>query len=111
VNAEEIEIGMTSRRAFALDEIDAASLREAGCWERVLVVPENFNERVSYLGNLLVQMLTREIKDDRLRSTVGQLAQSLEYMLNSTSWHDGVLHDFDADELQRKLGRFVKPRS
>jgi len=55
-----------------------------------------------------VQSLTRSPQDDRLRSTVGQLAQALSYMLNSTSWQDGELHEFDLGEIKRKLRRFLK---
>ena len=107
MTAEQIKSRMDSHASFALDELTEAALREAGCLERVAVLPEQFNERVRCLGNLLVQMLTKTPEDGQLRGMVGTLAQSLSYMLNSASWRDGVLHDFDAHELKRKLQRFA----
>lgn len=79
--------------------------------DRVCVLPEQFNERMSYLADVLVQSIrSTSVKDDRLRSTIGQLSQALSYMMNSASWRDGELHEFDEIELQSKLGRFVRSR-
>lgn len=105
--ADEIKRMVQNRVSFSLNEISEETLRDAGCWERVFVLPEPFNERVSYLGGALVQMTTRKPEDDKLRSVVGKLCQSLSYILNSASWREGELHDFDLDELQRKLRRFL----
>lgn len=96
---------MDNRRGVYPDQITREELRKAGCSEMVSVLPNDFNERISYLGNTLVQMLTRSPKDDRLRATVGKLTRALSYMLNSCSWREGELHDFDLEELRRKLGR------
>ena len=108
MNAEEIRYAMQKRVSISPDQLIGATLREAGCMDRVCVLPEQFDERVSYLADVLVQMVTRKPVDDKLRSTVGQLCQSLSYMMNSASWRDGELHDFDLLELKLKLGRFVK---
>lgn len=105
MSAEEIKYAMENRIAIRPDQVSEASLLEAGCSDRVVVLPEQFNDRVRYLGDVLVQMCTRKPKDDKLRFAVGQLCQSLSYMLNSASWRDGELHDFDLDELRRKVGR------
>ena len=110
MDAEDIRYAMQQKATVSPDEISGASLRDAGCLDRVCVLPEQFNERVRYLANVLVRMLTRKPEDDQLRATVGQLCQSLSYMMNSASWRDGELHDFDLLELQMKLGRFVNPR-
>lgn len=109
--ADEIKSAMDRRVSIAPEELTGAALREAGCMDRVCVLPEKFNERMSYLADVLVQSVrSTSVKDDRLRSTIGQLAQAMSYMMNSASWRDGELHDFDAMELQTKLGRFVKSR-
>ena len=111
VDAEEIKNAMDGRRGVWPDEITREALREAGCLETVCVLPSDFRERMSYLANVLVQSISNQaVKDDRLRSTVGQLSQALCYMMNSCSWHEGELHDFDYAELQSKLGRFVESR-
>ena len=111
MNADEIKQAMEDRRGVYPDQLTRKELHEAGCSELVCILPSDFNERISYLGNTLTQMLTRSPKDDRLRATVGQLCQALSYMLNSCSWQEGELHDFDYQELQAKLGRFIKSRS
>lgn len=107
MNSEQIRYAMESRASVDPDEITKDELRAAGCLNRVCVVLDNFNERVSYLGGVLVQMLCgAKNYDYRLRSTVGKLCQSLSYILNSSSWKDGELYDFDLDELRRKLRSF-----
>ena len=103
---------MKRRVSIAPEELTSAALREAGCLEKVCVLPEKFNERMSYLADVLVQSVCNSsVEDDQLRSTIGQLAQAMSYMMNSASWRDGKLHDFDRDELQRKLSRFAQERS
>lgn len=109
MNSDEIKGRMKQRASFALEELTEADLRQSGCQVRVFVVPEQFNERVRYLGDLLVQMLTREnAGDEKLRPVVGQIAQTLSYLLNSSSWADGTLHEFDRDEVRRKLQRISR---
>jgi len=110
MNTDELRYAMKERIPVPPEHLSGAILREAGCLDKVCVVPGEFNERVSYLANVLVQMLTKKPDDDQLRATVSQLCQALSYMMNSASWRDGELHDFDRLELQLKLGRFVKPR-
>ena len=107
MSINEIKYAMENRLSIPPDNLSAANLRAAGCTDRVVVLPEPFNERVSYLGDALVQMLTRNPNDAQLRAIVGQLCQALSYMINSASWRDGKLHEFDADELRRKLQRFA----
>jgi len=110
--ADEIKSAIERRASIAPEELTGAVLREAGCMDRVCVLPGQFNERMSYLADVLVQSIrSTSVKDDQLRSTVGQLAVALSYMMNSASWRDGELHDFDALELQLKLGRFVNVKS
>jgi len=111
MDAEQIKYAMDNRSSLPPEELTATMLREAGCLERVCVLPSDFKERMSYLANVLVQSIsTQNVNDDRLRSTVGELSQALCYMMNSASWREGELHDFDSLELQEKLGRFVKSR-
>ncbi len=107
--ADEIQSAMKRRATIAPEELSGSVLREAGCIDRVCVLPEQFNERMSYLADVLVQSVTSSsVKDDRLRFTIGKLAQAMSYMMNSASWRDGELHEFDERELQLKLGRFIK---
>ena len=112
MDAEEIKQAMQNRRGLHLEELTIEALREAGCMDVVMAIPKDFMERTSYIGNLLAQMTmdSKGVKDDRLRLVVGQLCQALSYMMNSCSWREGELHDFDYQELQSKLGRFVKSR-
>lgn len=105
---QKIKSSLEEHHGIFPEGVTRKQLREAGCLETVAVLPKDFDARVQYLGNLLVQMLTRsaEIPDDRLRGATGTLAQSLSHLLNSTSWADRELHDFDLDELRRRVKRF-----
>ena len=105
---DEIRTAMDEKRGLHPDRLTREGLRTAGCWELVCVLPKDFDERVRYLANTLVQMMTRTQVDDQLRAAVGELCRAMSYMLNSSSWKDGKLHDFDRDELKRKLGRFAR---
>ena len=104
---EDIKLQIERRVGIPPEELSAANLEEAGCLRVVCVLPKQLNERASYLADSLVQMICRYPKDDQLRATVGQLCQALSYMMNSTSWREGKLHDFDQQELKRKLSRFA----
>ena len=108
MDPEEIASKIENRLGVYPDQITREDLRAAGCSELVCLLPNDFNERVRHLGNVLVQMLTRHQVDDGLRSTVGTISQALSYILNSTSWDRGELKDFDYDEVCRKLNRFTK---
>lgn len=103
---ETIKYALKNRSALGLHEVDTESLREAGCWDKILVLPEPLNERLTYLGDALVQSV--KPKDDKLRFVMGRLCQSLSYMLNSASWREGELHEFDLDEIKRKLGSLAE---
>lgn len=109
VNTEDIKDALQRRVTVEPEEITKDDLRKADCLERVAVLPIDLHERMSYLADVLVQTInTRSVKDDRLRSTVGALCHALSYMMNSCSWQEGELHDFDYLELQRKLARFIR---
>lgn len=110
MDAEGVKYVLQNRTTVEPYLLTAEVLKEAGCLERVCVLPIEYKERMSYLADVLVQSLSRSsnVKDDRLRATIGQLSQALSYMMNSCSWQEGQLHDFDYEELQRKLKRFVR---
>lgn len=108
MNAEDIKRSMKERASICPSELDSETLREAGCLERVFVLPNDFNERVSYLGDMLVQICCRYPKDDRLRFTTGRICQTLSYLLNSSSWKDGTLYEFDLAEIRRKINPLTK---
>ena len=90
------------------DNITSADLQAAGCLDRVAVLPKPLNERLSYLSNVVVQSIRSVKCDDDLRSRMGSLTQALCYMMNSTSWADGELYDFDEQAITRKLQHFCK---
>ena len=109
MNTEDIKDALQRRVTVEPEGITQDGLRKADCLGRVAVLPVEFNERMSYLADVLVQSINnRSVKDDRLRSTVGTLCHALSYMMNSCSWQEGELHDFDYLELQRKLARFLR---
>lgn len=103
----DIRYAMQNRQTVSPDDLTAAKLRSVGCMSGVCVLPEPFNERASYLADILVQMVARKPKDDDLRFVVGRLCQTLGYTLNSASWREGELHDFDLQEVRRKLQPLV----
>ena len=102
-----IKWALKERASVEVAVVTGDALRAAGCWDRVAVLPKGTNDRFRYLGDLLVQMVRSAKTDAPLRSAVGTLTQSLSYLLNSQSWTDGKLHDFDEQELRRKLKRFI----
>ena len=104
---EQIKNRMAQRVGLALheiqdsiDEINAAGFR---C-EQFILVHKNPLERFQWMADSLAQVHF-DSWDERLRLKFGRIVTSLSYLLNSTSCRDGILHDFDADELDRKLGR------
>lgn len=111
-SVEEIKKSLETRRGFDPSRLTEELLKEAGCLSVVCVLPKDFMERVSYIGNLLSQMTmdSKGIKDDQLRLVAGKLCQAVSYMLNSCSWRDGELHDFDYEELRCKLSVFRSSR-
>ena len=104
---EEIKSCMERRVGLYPSELTQDALREAECLEQVMALPKGFDDRVRYFANLVVQMVGSSKCDDRLRSRISALAQSMSYLANSSSWTDGKLHDFDERELKRKLQHFV----
>jgi hypothetical protein len=108
LSPKEIQSHLDQHIGIYPDAISTAALREAGCLEQVFPLPKPFNERVRFIANLLVQMVPKAKCDDSLRAAVGSLAQALSYSVNSKSWSDGTLHDFDERELARKIQRFAK---
>ena len=111
LDVEELRRAVEERIGVPPDEVTEALLREAKLQPRVFLLPENFNERASYIADVLVQMLGvgSPVKGD-LRFLSGHLVQALSYLVNSQSWRDGKLHDFDAREIQRKLAVVVRHR-
>lgn len=109
MDAEEIKEAMIERRGVYPDQLTREALRAAGCWEMVCVLPSDINDRIRFLANVMVQSISKsKVDDDKLRSIIGTLCQSLSYMMNSCSWREGKLHDFDEKEIQRKLKHFVQ---
>lgn len=110
MSVEEIKYAIENRIGLPPDMVDSASLREAGCQERVFLLPEPFNERARYMANVLVQMLgTGSPVKGELRAVSGVLCQALSYLVNSTSWREGKIYDFDLQEVKRKVQRLGAP--
>ena len=109
IDAESIRSRVDGRYTFDLSELSSEALKEADCWDRVLVVPNDTDLRFSYLADSLVQMTNSAAnsssKDTDLRYAVGQICQALSYVANSASWREGTLLDFDLEELRGKLHR------
>ena len=111
MDVDELRYSVKERLGVSPDDISGANLRDAGLKDRVFLLPEQFNERSSYMADVLVQMLGAgsPVKGD-LRFVSGVLCQALSYLVNSQSWRDGELHDFDRDEIRRKVGRLGSSR-
>lgn len=84
------------------EAIEAAGFRPDSC----VLVKKKSKERVRQWGDDLVQMACNAtIQDDRLRAEVRSMTQALSHLLNSQSYEDGVLHDYDKKTIDCKLGR------
>ena len=101
---EDIKYALGKRLSVRPEDVDGESLRKAGCQDRVFLLSKDFNERASYMADVLVQMLGTgsPVKGD-LRFAAGTICQALSYLVNSQSWREGELLDFDRDEIRRKL--------
>ena len=76
-SVEEIRYSVEHRRTIEPEGITEENLRNAGCLERVAVLPKDYKERMSYLADLLVQSVnSQSVKDDRLRLMVGSTSPS-----------------------------------
>ncbi len=108
-NVERIKYAVKNRTSLPPDQVDETSLMAAGCQSRVFLLPKKLDERMSYMANVLVQMfgIGSPVKDD-LKFVSSVLCQTLSYLVNSQSWRDGELHDFDLDEIKRKVGLLVR---
>jgi hypothetical protein len=109
MSIEEIKHAVQNRKTIEPEGITENDLRIAGCLGRVAVLPYDRRERMSYLADVLVQSVNNElVKDDKLRLVVGRLCHALSYIINSCSWQEDELHDFDYRELQSKLKPFMR---
>ena len=110
LDSEDVQHLWQDHRPLSLREFaeSTSAIEAAGFNPDVFfLVAKDFKQRVRYFGNVLVQMALREPfqKDDRLMVEIRVLTQALSYLLNSSSFEDGKLHDFDKKEIDRKLSR------
>jgi len=99
-----IKDALRSRNGVDCDNLTAEDLYDAGCVYFVAPLPKDFQKRVQYLGDLLAQMaLNHPVKDDQLRMVLRSIATAFSYLLNSTSYQEGTLRNFDAVEISQKL--------
>ena len=114
MDIEEVRRRVESRVPIGLREWveSTQAISEAGFDpDACLLVSQNFKKRAQYLGDVVAQMFMRqEAKsgDEGLAAELGALAQAFSHLLNSASFRDGKLHDFDKLEIARKLRRIVK---
>jgi hypothetical protein len=102
--AERIKENIRCRQGMYLSDLTPEALDEAECMYIVAPLPDDFNARTQYLGDLLAQMcMNHKVTDDRLRMFLRAIATAFSYLLNSSSYQDGKLHSFDATELANKL--------
>ncbi len=93
-----------------LSELDEKCFKEAGVDRIVALLPLDKNERLRYLGNILVQLIfnNKDFKEKRLGFYLGQQAQALSYLLNSFSFRNGEIEEFDKFEISNKLKHLIK---
>jgi hypothetical protein len=109
--SDRIKHAIRERRGMYLSELTPEALSDAECMFTVAPLPDDYDSRLRYLGDLLAQMaLNHKVADAKLKLHLCSIAAAFSYLLNSSSYRDGELHGFDADELARKL-RPVATRS
>lgn len=105
MSLDEIRAAIANRHSIAPEHVNAKDLVQCGCMPRVFLLHEDYQLRMSYLADVLVQSVTSQPKDVKLKLFTSTLAMSLSYLMNSASWREGELFEFDADEIRRKLAR------
>ena len=104
---EEVKNG----RGFFFDDIvgNEETIYEAGFDVFCFLLPRKRIDRITYLGNMLVQLCLSEgsIKNKNLGLYLIQISSALSYLINSTSFEAGEMKDFDMAEIKRKL-RLIK---
>ena len=101
-----IQDAISNRNGIDVDDLTAEDLHDAECMYFVAPLPSDFKKRVQFLGDLLAQMTMNnniDIKDDRLRLMLRTVSTTFSYLLNSSSFQDGVLHSYDASEVAKRL--------
>ena len=108
MDLEELQESIRKRQGVFPDQVDIGLLREAGCMMYVAPLPDDYGERLHYLGDLLSQMgMNHSVEDPKLHAALRSIATAFSYLINSSSYSDGVLHSYDAGELRRKLRPFL----
>ena len=101
LSVEDLQARVVASNGVYPDEVNLDLLHEAECLSYLVVLPKDFNKRTQYLGNLLAQMCLAH--KGELRMDLGRIAAALSYLLNSTSFREGKYHDYDKQEIKRKL--------
>jgi len=104
--AEEIIEALKTHAGLYPGEVTNDSLREAKCELFMMPIPEDFNSRISHIGNLLAQMCNNvRHKDDRLLLDLKTISSTLSYLINSSSFRDGEYFEFDKSLVNKRLRR------
>ncbi len=107
--AELIKVSLESNQGMYLRQLTDEALEEAGCLYLVAVLPKDYDERIRYLGNILVQMIMSKRKGDAaLKMELNTVASTLSYLLNSTSSFEDEYKPYDKQEVDRRLRRATR---
>jgi len=108
LSKEELLAEIKKPSGIYLDRISQESLIEAGLCPYVALLPENFKDRLRYMGNLLVQIsfnCNTKLKNESLKIELTCITTALSYLLNSYSFEHDEYKNFDKEEIDRKLLR------
>ena len=106
LTSEELESHIGTGSGVYPEQLDYEEMIKAGLLGFVTILPKDHKKRIRHFGDQLVQMCyNTETEDPFLKVELLTLATTLSYLLNSTSFENGVYHRFDKDEISRKLHR------
>lgn len=106
LSASGIHHAVMSHQGVYPEQLDGKALNEAECMSTVMVLPKDATARLQLLGNITAQLACNyKPADTKLRVEFQKLSESMSYLLNSTSFQDGIYHSYDAAEIDRKLRR------
>lgn len=106
LTSEDLKSYISTSSGLYPSQLDSEEMHKAGLESFVMVIPSDFKERIRYFGNMLAQQCyNTKTEDPFLKVELLTLATTLSYLLNSTSYENGVYHRFDKDEISRKLRR------
>lgn len=108
MTASDIHYALKNHVGVYPDDVSTETLREAGCMDTLMPLPDRYEDRISHIGNLLAQMCNGvRGKDEKLIMDLRIISSSLSYLINSASFQDGQYFDFDQSVINTRLRRLV----